>query len=160
MVDGQNTDAMLVGELLQLADDFIIAGVTVSLAADLTDFLHGVYDDELGVGMLIHKELKLFVQTVSDFICRCCEVEIAAVLHAVHHKHSALDSLIIVLQCEIQHRSLMHFVVPQLFACADVICDLCHQEGLANLRRTGEDICSSVEQTVDDRRSALVGSLI
>ena len=160
MVNGQNTDAVLVGELLQLADDFIIAGVTVSLAANLSDFLHRVNDNELGIGMLIHKELKLFVQAVSDFVCRCCEVEIAAVLYAVHHKHTALDSLVIVLQCEIQYRSLMHFVVPQLFACADVICDLCHQEGLANLRRTGEDIRPSVEQAAYNRRSALVRGLI
>ena len=101
MVDDQNTDAMLVGKLFEPADDFIIAGVAVCLTANLTDFLHGVYDDELGVGMLVYKELKLFIQTVSDFICRRCEVEIAAVLHTVHHKHSALDSLIIVLQCEI-----------------------------------------------------------
>ena len=114
MVDGQNTDAVLVCELLQLADDFIIAGVAACLAANLTDFLHRVYDDELGVWMLIHKELKLFVQTVSDFICRRCEVELVAVLYAVHHKHTALDSLVIVLKSKVEYRALVDFIFPQL----------------------------------------------
>lgn len=40
VVDGQDADAVLVGKLLELADDLIIAGVAVSLAADFPDFLH------------------------------------------------------------------------------------------------------------------------
>ena len=61
MVDGQDADAMLVGKLLELADDLIITGVAVCLAADFPDFLHGVNDNESGVWMFPHEVLKLLV---------------------------------------------------------------------------------------------------
>ena len=128
MMDDQNTDAMPVSKLFESADDFVIAGIAVRLTANLANFLHGIYDDEFAIGMLVYEEFKLFVKPISDF-ARCrCEIETAAVLHAVHHEHTVLDSLIIVLQRKIQHRSLMHFVIPQLFSCADVICNLRYQE--------------------------------
>ena len=74
VVDGQNADAVLVGKLLELADDLIITGVAVCLAADFPDFLHGVDDNESGVGMFPHEVLKLFVQPVSNLARSGCKV--------------------------------------------------------------------------------------
>ena len=119
---------MLVGKLLELADDLIIAGVAVSLAADFPDFLHGVDDNESGVGMLPHEILKLLVQSISDFARRSCKVQPVGVVDAVHHKHSTLDALKIVLQRKVQHRAGVDFIAPQRLASADMIGDLRHQK--------------------------------
>ena len=160
MVDGQHTNAVPVCELLEPADDFIITGIAVSLAARFTDFLHGVNDNELGIRMLPHEVFKLLIKTVPHLICRCCKMKIICVLHAIHHKHPALDALEIILQRQIQHRSLMDSILPELLPCADMIGKLRHKERLADLRCSGQDIRPGVEQAVDNRRPALVGCLI
>ena len=97
MVNSQNADAVLVGKLLEPTDDLIIAGVAVRLAADFPDFLHGVNDNEFGVGMFSHEVLKLLVQPVSNLARRSCKVQPVGVVDAVHHEHTALDALKIVL---------------------------------------------------------------
>ena len=119
---------MLVGKLLELTDDLIIAGVAVCLATDLTDFLHGVNDNEPGVGVFPHEILKLFVQPVSNLACRSCKVQPVGVVDTVHHEHSTLDALKIVLQRKVQHRAGMDFAAPQSFARADMIGDLRHKK--------------------------------
>ena len=119
---------MLVGKLLEPTDDLIIAGVAVCLAADLTDFLHGVNDNEPGVGVFPHEILKLFVQPVSNLACRSCKVQPVGVVDTVHHEHSTLDALKIVLQRKVQHRAGMDFAAPQSFARADMIGDLRHKK--------------------------------
>ena len=128
MVNSQNADAVLVGKLLEPTDDLIIAGVAVCLAADLPDFLHGVNDNEFGVGMLPHEILKLLVQPVSDLARSGCKVQPVGVVDAVHHEHTALDALKIIFQGKVQHRAGMDFVAPQRFARADMIGDLRHQK--------------------------------
>ena len=92
---------MPVCKTLEFADDLIVAGVAVCFAADLPDFLHGVDDNEFGVGVFPHEILKLFVQPVSDFVCCRCKMQAGGIRHAVHHKHPALDSLEIILQREV-----------------------------------------------------------
>ena len=160
VVDGQNADAVLVGKLLELADDLIITGVAVCLAADLTDFLHGVNDNESGVGMLAHEILKLLVQPISNFASSVCKVQPVGVVDAVHHEHTALDALKIIFQSEVQHRAGIDFVAPQGFAGADMIGNLCHQKRLADFRRTREDVRARVEQAVDNGRPALICGLV
>ena len=128
MMDGQDTDTVLVGKLLEFADDLIIAGVAVCLTADFADFLHGVDDNEFGVGMLAHEILKLLVQPVSDLARSGCKVQPVGVVDAVHHEHTALDALKIIFQSEVQHRAGMDFAAPQGFSRADMIGDLRHQK--------------------------------
>ena len=160
MVDSQDTDTVLVGKLLEPTDDLIIAGVAVRLAADLSDFLHGVDDNEFGVWMLPHKIFKLFIKPISDFSGSGRKVQPVGVVDAVHHKHSALDTLKIVLQGKVQHRAGMDFVAPQSFTRADMIGNLCHQKRLADLRRACEDVRARVEQAVDNGRPALIRGLV
>ena len=128
VVNSQNADAVLVGKLLEPTDDLIIAGVAVRLAADLADFLHGVNDNEFGVGMFPHEVLKLLVQPVSNLARRGCKVQPVGVVDAVHHEHTALDALKIIFQSKVQHRAGVDFVAPQSFARADMIGDLRHQK--------------------------------
>ena len=98
MVNSQNADAVLVGKLLEPTDDLIVACIAVCLAADLADFLHGVDDNEPGVGVFPHEVLKLLVQPVSNLARSGCKVQPVGVVDAVHHEHTALDALKIVLQ--------------------------------------------------------------
>ena len=92
-MNGQNTDPVLISKLLDSADDLIVAGIAVCFTANLTDLLHSVNDDEIGVGMFPHEVFKLFVQPVSDLARRSCKVQPVDVVDAVHHEHPALDSL-------------------------------------------------------------------
>ncbi len=128
VVDSQDTDAVLVGKLLEPTDDLIITGVAVCLAADFPDFLHGVNDNESGIWMFPHEVLKLLVQPVSNLARSGCKVQPVGVVDAVHHEHTALDALKIVLQGKVQHRTGMDFAAPQSFARADMIGDLRHQK--------------------------------
>ena len=50
MVDNQNTDAIPISKLLQLADYLIVAGVAVTVIRSLTDFLQGIHNNQLGIG--------------------------------------------------------------------------------------------------------------
>ena len=53
----QNTNAVSIGKLFQPCDDFIIICVTVTIAADFSNFLECVNDNKACVGMFLHKPL-------------------------------------------------------------------------------------------------------
>ena len=112
VVNSQQTDTVSVCKRLQFPDNLVVAGIAVRFAAGLPNFLHGVDDDEFGVRVLPHKIGKLFIQTVSNLPSRRCKVEIGCIFHAIHPEHPALDALEIIFEGEIQHSSLMHFVLP------------------------------------------------
>ena len=54
----------------------------------------------------------------------------------------------------------MYCVAPQREASADMISKLGHEERLAYLGRSGKEVSTGVEQTVNDRRAALVNRFI
>ena len=91
MVDGQYTDTKLNGQLAPA-----VAGVTVNLAAHLMGLLPSVDENEYCVRVLPHEVFQLFVQSVPDFPGSGGKVETGGIVHAVHHKHPALDALEIV----------------------------------------------------------------
>lgn len=64
----QETDMVFICELFQLANDFIIIRVAEFIAASLTDFLQSIDDNELGIGMLVHEPLKLFIQPAAELL--------------------------------------------------------------------------------------------
>ena len=53
----QETDAASVSEAFQLSHHLIIVGVAVFIPASLPDFLEGVNDNQLGVGVFLHEPL-------------------------------------------------------------------------------------------------------
>ena len=121
----------------------------VCLAAHLPDLLYGVDDDKLGVRVLPHEVLQLFVQSVADFPGSGGEVEISGIVHAIHHKHPALDALKIIFQRKVEYRSLMDLVAPQILPGADMVSDLGHQERLADFRCSDKDVRSCIEQVLN-----------
>ena len=159
VVDGQHTDTMLICELLDPADDLIVAYVAVCLIANLSNLLHGVNDDELGIRVLPHEIFQLFVQSVPNFPGNGGKVEIGGIIHAVHHKHPTLDALEIILQRKVQNRSLMDLVTSQILPGTDMVGNLGHQERLADFGCSGKDICSCIEQPFHHRWPALISGL-
>ena len=48
----QETDTAIIGKAFQLAHHLVIVGIAVLVPADLPDFLEGVNDNQLSVGVL------------------------------------------------------------------------------------------------------------
>ena len=139
MMDGQNTDPVLISKLLDSADNLIVAGIAVRFAAYLTDLLHSVNDDEIGVRVLLHEILQPFIQPISNLSSGGGEVEVGGIVHTVHHKHPALDTLKIIFQRKVKYRPLMDFISPQILPGTDMVGNLSHQEGLADFGCAGKD---------------------
>ena len=59
MVYDQQTDTMIITEFFQLCHNLIVAGIAVTLAAYLADFLQGVNDNQPDSGVSLDKFFKL-----------------------------------------------------------------------------------------------------
>ena len=59
----QETNFLIIRKPLQPSYDLIIIGVAEFLPTSLPDFLKGVNNNQLCIGMFPHKPLKLFIQT-------------------------------------------------------------------------------------------------
>ena len=90
VVDDQDADAISVSKLLQLADHLIVAGVAVTVAHCLTDFLQGIHDNELGITVFPDELFQLFIQAAAEHLGAGSEVEGAYPLYAKHTEHPAL----------------------------------------------------------------------
>ena len=86
-------------------------------------------------------------------------MEVGGIVHAVHHKHPALDTLKIIFQRKVKDRSLMDLISPQILPSADMVGNLSHQEGLTDFGRSGKDICPCVKQTFHHWWPTLIGGL-
>ena len=82
-------------------------------------------------------------------------MEGACPLHTEHTEHPALQAALVIFQRQIENRSLMYFVAPQVLPGTDMVGDLCNQEGLADFGRSGKDVRSCIEQIFNHRRLAL-----
>ena len=126
VMNGQHTDTILIGKLLDSSDDFIVAGITVRFFAYLTDLLHSVNDDEIGARVLPREILQLFIQSIPNLSGSNGKVKVGCIVHAVHHKHPALNTLKIIFQRKVKYRPLMEFISPQILPSADMVVNLSH----------------------------------
>ena len=60
-MNDQDADAMSVSKLFQLADHLIVAGIAVTIAHCLPDFLQGIHDNQLGITVFPNKLFQLFI---------------------------------------------------------------------------------------------------
>ena len=90
MVDDQDADAIPISKLLQLADHLIVAGVAVTVAHRLPDFLQGIHDNQLGITVFPNELFQLFIQATADHLSVGGKVEGACPLHSEHTEHPAL----------------------------------------------------------------------
>ena len=90
MVDNPDADAISVSKLLQLADHLIVAGVAVTVAHCLPNFLQGIHDNKFGVTVFPDELFQLFIQATADHLSVGGKVEGACPLHSEHSEHPAL----------------------------------------------------------------------
>ena len=155
VVDDQDADAILVSKLFQLADYLIVAGIAVTVAYRFPDFLQGIHDNQLGITVFPDKLFQLFIQATADHLSVGGEVEGACPLHPEHTEHPALQTALVIFQSQIEDRSLVDFLFPQVLPGTDMVGNLCHQEGLSDFGRSGKDVRSRVEQVLNHRGLAL-----
>ena len=105
-------DVILISKVLQLCDNFVIAGVTVRIAADFPYFLQRVDNDKRRVLMLSDEAGKLLIQTFADLICLNGKIEPVRFRCAEHPVEPFLQSPVIIFECEVQHRSAPHRILP------------------------------------------------
>ena len=142
---------MSICKTFQSCHDLIVICVTVIIAANLTHFLKRINDNQLRVLMLCHKSCKLFIQSISKLTGRNREVKIIGAFCSKHPVQTLLQTAVIILKCQIQHRSFSGGIIPKRCACADMVGKLCHQKALSQFGRTCKDISAGVEQTVNQR---------
>ena len=100
--------------------------------------------------MFPDEALQLLVQSFAHGLGLRCEVEITGFLHTKHPGEPPLQSGIIVLQRQIEDCPLMHLVLPQRKPHRHMVGKLPHEEGLAHLWRTYEEVGAAVKQVVHD----------
>ena len=97
VVNHQQADAVPVAESFQFGHDLVVAGVAVSVTADLPHLLQGVDDDEPHIWMLPDEAFQLLVKSLAHGLGLRCEVEIAGLLHPEHPGEPPLQPGVIVL---------------------------------------------------------------
>ena len=146
----QQADAVPVAESFQFGHDLVVAGIAVSVTADLPHLLQGVDDDEPYIRVLPDESFQLLVKSLAHGLGLRCEVEIAGLLHPEHPGKPPLQPGVIILQRQIEDGALMHLVLPQRKPHRHMVGELPHEEGLAHLGRTYEEVGATVQQVVHD----------
>ena len=96
--------------------------------------------------MLLYKVFQLSIQPAANQLSVGSEVKGVCPFHTKHSVHSTLQAALIILQCQVKHRSLPYLIPPKGPSRTDMIGNLCHQKRLANFGRSGKDVCSCIEQ--------------
>ena len=139
------------------------AGIGASLVAHIKNTrtpLKSIYDNQFCIGVFIHKSCKLFIKSISKLTRRNREVQIIRTFCSEHPVQSFLQSVVIIFESKVQHRSFSYIIIPKRYACTDVICKLCHKKTFAKFRCSCKDICSWVKQAVNQWRFALIHRVI
>ena len=98
--------------------------------------------------MLPDESFQLLVKSLAHGLSLRCEVEIAGLLYPEHPGEPPLQPGVIVLQCQVEDGALMHLVLPQRKPHRHMVGELPHEEGLAHLGRTYEEVRSAVKQVI------------
>ena len=146
----QQADAVPVAESFQFGHDLVVAGVAVSVTADLPHLLQGVDDDEPYIRVLPDESFQLLVKSLAHGLSLRCEVEIAGLLYPEHPGEPPLQPGVIILQRQIEDGALMHLVLPQRKPHRHMVGELPHEEGLAHLGRSYKEVGATVQQVVHD----------
>ena len=90
MVNNQDADTMSVSKLLQLADYLIVAGLAVTVAQRLPDFLQGIHNNQFGITVFPDELFQLFIQAAANHLSAGGEMEGVCPFHSKHTEHPAL----------------------------------------------------------------------
>ena len=106
--------------------------------------------------MLAYKALQLIFQPCPKFVRVGGKMQVFGALCSEHPKQTALQTTVVVLQCQIEDGPFPNRVIPKRNTSADVIGKLGHEEGFANLWSAYKQIRSRVKQALNDSRSAVI----
>ena len=160
MVNQDKTNVSVFCNVLELPDDIIIFGIAVRFPWGCPYLLECVDYSQPGIGVFPKIIVQLCFQPGPHLPGTDGEVEIVRPFHAEHPGHSFLQSPLIVLQRQVQYPAAADRVAPDRKPGADMIGKLRHQEGFADLRRSGEKVSTGGQQAVDDRRPIGKGLVI
>ena len=104
---------------------------------------------------LVYEFSELVLQSFIEMSGIGGKVQFLRTVRSEHAVHTALEPLVVVLQREIQHRSLVHLITPKRQAGAHMKRELRHEKRLSDFRRAGKKVGACKEQAVDDGRPAL-----
>ena len=107
MMNHQQAHVVLVAERLEFGHDLIIAGVVVLVSAEFPNLLQRIHDDELGVRVFLHEQVKLIAQSAAKRPGLRGEVQRICALHAKHLEQTLLNPRVVVLQGEVQDLARM-----------------------------------------------------
>ena len=150
VMNHQQANAVPVAESFQFGHDLVVAGIAVSVTADLPHLLQGVDDDEPYIRVLPDESFQLLVKSLAHGLSLRCEVEIVGLLYPEHPGEPPLQPGVIVLQRQIEDGALMHLVLPQRKPHRHMVGKLPHEEGLAHLGRSYKEVGATVQQVVHD----------
>ena len=119
---------LLVGEGLQELDQLIILRIAVLLAADLPNPLQSIDDDQCCIRMSGDELLQLSLQPVGYRAGFCNQIEAVAALHTEHPGQAFLEPCVVILERQIEHRSLPDRVIPERDPGCDMVGQLCHKK--------------------------------
>ena len=149
-MNDQHGDAVGVGKLLQPCQRIVIGGIAAVVRCPAAHPLQGVNDNKHRVRVLAPKVAQPFRQAFVQCFGKDGEDQVLAVLLR-HLCQTLLQSLIGILQGKIQNRTLPRRKAEEGRSHAHLIGHLQDEKGLADLRRTGEEVCPRRQQSVDDR---------
>ena len=159
-MDNQQAQIVLVAERFQLCNDLIIVGIAEFVIGGFAYLLQSVHNDQLCIGMLADELFQLLTQAAVQGHGLCCKMQMLCVLCTKHFVQTLLNPGKVILQGEIKHLALMNRILPQVCSCGDVVTELRHEEGLTDLRRTHEEIGTSVQQVIDQHCLGRVSCII
>ena len=83
-MNDEDTDIMIVTELLEFCDDLIIARIAEPVTSDFADFLQRVNDNEPHIVMLFYEVFQLTVKPVAEHFCLGSKMQFVIFLHIEH----------------------------------------------------------------------------
>ena len=147
---------MPVRQRLEHADVPVVVGVRVGVAARGADALQGVDDHETCIRVLFEKLFDLFHQSAVELLRHHSEVQRGRrVLCEI--EEPALDALEAVLQAEVEHFTGTCGEIPERFPLRHPEAQPQRQPGLADLRRSGQQVQPLGQQILHDERDRFIG---
>lgn len=128
MVYQKQTDSQLFGKRFQFADTLIIAGIAAFFISGFPNLLQRVDNDKVCIRVFPAKGLDLLVKSTAQRLCCIGKVERVRNICTEHTIKPLLQSLLIVLQSQIENRSLLHRKISEWFSAADMKGKLRHEK--------------------------------
>ena len=159
MVDQQDGNAVTVRQRFENADVPVVAGVGIGLAANSPNALERVDDHQASGRMLLEKLLDLFHQSTVELFRHHGKVQRRRrVLGEI--KEPALDALETVFQTEVENFARFCGEVPERFALCGAETQPQGQPGLADLRRSRQQVEALGQQVFHDERERFIGDTL